>query len=188
MNIIDRFIEYVKIPTMSDPNSETYPSSAKQLVLAKLLKEQLRDLVDKVELTDTGIVYGFLKSNYECEETIGLIAHMDTSPDMSDENVNPRIINNYDGSVVELNEKVLMDPKDFSCLLNDIGSDIIVTDGTTLLGGDDKAGIAIIMDVLERIKENPEIKHKNLAIAFTPDEYGVIPWPIDNYKWATYNT
>lgn len=170
MNIIDRFIEYVKIPTMSDQNSETYPSSAKQLVLARLLKEQLSDLVDKVKLTDTGIVYGFLKSNYECEETIGLIAHMDTSPDMSDENVNPRIINNYDGSVVELNEKVLMDPKDFSCLLNDIGSDIIVTDGTTLLGGDDKAGIAIIMDVLERIKENPEIKHKNLAIAFTPDE------------------
>ena len=170
MNIIDRFIEYVKIPTMSDPNSEAYPSSAKQLVLAKLLKEQLSELVDKAELTDTGIVYGFLKSNYECDETIGLIAHMDTSPDMSDENVNPRIINNYDGSPIKLNDNVVMDPKDFPCLLKDIGSDIIVTDGTTLLGGDDKAGIAIIMDVLERLKENPEIKHKNLAIAFTPDE------------------
>ena len=170
MNIIDRFIEYVKIPTMSDPNSEAYPSSAKQLVLAKLLKEQLSELVDKTELTDTGIVYGFLKSNYECDETIGLIAHMDTSPDMSDENVNPRIINNYDGSPIKLNDNVVMDPKDFPCLLKDIGSDIIVTDGTTLLGGDDKAGIAIIMDVLERLKENPEIKHKNLAIAFTPDE------------------
>ncbi len=188
MNIIDRFVEYVKIPTMSDPNGDTYPSSSKQIVLAKLLKEQLANLVDKVELTDTGIVYGFLKANYECNETIGLIAHMDTSPDMSDENVNPRVINNYDGTVIKLNENIIMNPKDFPCLLNDIGADIMVTDGTTLLGGDDKAGIAIIMDVLERLKENPKIKHKNLAIAFTPDEYGVIPCSVDNYKWATYNT
>lgn len=170
MNIIDRFAEYVKIPTMSNPNSDTYPSSSKQLVLAKLLKEQLANLVDKVELTDTGIVYGFLKTNYESNETIGLIAHMDTSPDMSDENVNPRVINNYDGTAIKLNENITMNPKDFPCLLNDIGADIMVTDGTTLLGGDDKAGVAIIMDVLERLKENPEIKHKNLAIAFTPDE------------------
>ncbi len=172
MDIVDRFIEYCKIPTMSDPYSSKSPSSEKQLVLANLLRDQLKELVNEVNLTDKGIVYGFLKSNYECDETIGLIAHMDTSPDMSDIGVNPRIIEKYDGSTIVLNKEknIKMSPSDFPVLNLDIGSDIMVTDGTTLLGGDDKAGIAIIMDVLETLKNNPNILHKNISIAFTPDE------------------
>ena len=172
MDIVDRFIEYCKIPTMSDPYSSTSPSSDKQLVLAKLLKDQLSELVDEVTLTDKGVVYGFLKTNCKSTETIGLIAHMDTSPDMSDINVNPRIIEKYDGSTIVLNKEknIKMSPNEFPILNLDIGSDIMVTDGNTLLGGDDKAGIAIIMDVLETLKNNPDIKHKGLAIAFTPDE------------------
>lgn len=172
MDIVDRFIEYCKIPTMSNPYSSKSPSSEKQLVLANLLRDQLKELVNEVNLTDKGIVYGFLKSNYECDETIGLIAHMDTSPDMSDIGVNPRIIKKYDGSTIVLNKEknIKMSPSDFPVLNLDIGSDIMVTDGTTLLGGDDKAGIAIIMDVLETLKNNPNILHKNISIAFTPDE------------------
>ncbi len=172
MDIVDRFIEYCKIPTMSNPYSSKSPSSEKQLVLANLLRDQLKELVNEVNLTDKGIVYGFLKSNYECDETIGLIAHMDTSPDMSDIGVNPRIIEKYDGSTIILNKEknIKMSPSDFPVLNLDIGSDIMVTDGTTLLGGDDKAGIAIIMDVLETLKNNPNILHKNISIAFTPDE------------------
>ncbi len=172
MDIVDRFIEYCKIPTMSNPYSSKSPSSEKQLVLANLLRDQLKELVNEVNLTDKGIVYGFLKSNYECDETIGLIAHMDTSPDMSDIGVNPRIIEKYDGSTIVLNKEknIKMSPSDFPVLNLDIGSDIMVTDGTTLLGGDDKAGIAIIMDVLETLKNNPNILHKNISIAFTPDE------------------
>lgn len=185
MNIIERFEQYCKIPTMSDPYSDTYPTSAKQLVLAKLLKEQLEEIADEVNLTDKGIVYGFLKSNYDTKETVGLVAHMDTSPDMSDENVNPRIIEKYDGSIIKLNDKVIMDPKDFPSLTHDIGADIMVTDGNTLLGGDDKAGIAIIMDVLETLHENPNIKHKNIAVAFTPDEE--VGKGCDNFDVAYFN-
>ena len=185
MDIIDRFIEYIKIPTTSDPKSNTYPSTKKQLVLAKLLKEQLKDLTDKVILTDTGIVYAFLNSNYNTNETIGLIAHMDTSPDMSDEFVKPRIIHNYDGSIIKLNEKIFMDPKDFTSLKNDIGADIMVTDGNTLLGGDDKAGIAIIMDVLTRLKQDKNFKHKNIVVAFTPDEE--IGRGCDNFDLSLFN-
>ncbi len=172
MDIVDRFMQYCKIPTMSDPYSDKSPSSDKQLVLAKLLKDQLSELVDEVNLTDKGIVYGFLKTNCDSKETVGLIAHMDTSPDMSDINVNPRIIEKYDGSTIVLNKEknIKMSPNEFPILNLDIGSDIMVTDGNTLLGGDDKAGIAIIMDVLQTLKNNPDIKHKGLAIAFTPDE------------------
>lgn len=173
MDIVERFIEYCKIPTMSDPYSSTSPSSEKQWVLAKKLEKELSDLGLETKLSDTCVVYGRLKSNTDKKvDTIGLIAHMDTSPDMSDENVNPRIIENYDGGEIVLNDKlnIKMSPKDFPCLSKDVGSDLIVTDGTTLLGGDDKAGIAVIMDVLEKLINNPDIKHGEIAIAFTPDE------------------
>ena len=173
MNIVDRFIEYAKIPTMSDPCSTVSPSSDKQWVLAKLLKKQLEELGLDTKLSDEGVVYGYLKGNVEArKDTIGFIAHMDTSPDMSDLNVNPRIIEKYDGKDIVLNKElnIVMKPNDFPCLLKDKGADIIVTDGKSLLGGDDKAGIAIIMDMLETLKNNPSIKHSDIKIAFTPDE------------------
>ena len=174
MDIVDRFIEYVKIPTMSDPCSSSVPSSSKQLVLAKKLYEELKDLgLDEVRLDDSGIVYGKLRANTDLKkEKIGLIAHMDTSPDMSDVDVNPRIIKDYDGEDIVLNDdlNIIMKTSDFPCLIKDKGADLIVTDGKTLLGADDKAGVAIIMDVLTSLISNPNIKHGDISVAFTPDE------------------
>ena len=174
MDIVERFIKYVKIPTMSDPCSNSSPSSKKQLVLAKMLYDELKELgLDEVKLSDSGIVYAKLRANSDLKkEKIGLIAHMDTSPDMSDINVNPRIIKNYDGEDIVLNKElnIIMRKSDFPCLIKDKGADLIVTDGTTLLGADDKAGVAIIMDVLSKLVLNPSIKHGDISIAFTPDE------------------
>lgn len=174
MDIVERFIKYVKIPTMSDPCSNSSPSSKKQLVLAKMLYDELKELgLDEVKLSDSGIVYAKLRANSDLKkEKIGLIAHMDTSPDMSDINVSPRIIKNYDGEDIVLNKElnIIMRTSDFPCLIKDKGVDLIVTDGTTLLGADDKAGVAIIMDVLSKLVLNPSIKHGDISIAFTPDE------------------
>ena len=174
MDIVDRFIEYVKIPTMSDPCSSSVPSSAKQLVLAKKLYEELIDLgLDEVRLDDSGIVYGKLKANTDLKkDKIGLIAHMDTSPDMLDEGANPRIIKDYDGKDIVLNKgmNIVMKTSDFPCLIKDKGADLIVTDGKTLLGADDKAGVAIIMDVLSKLVSDSSIKHGDISVAFTPDE------------------
>lgn len=174
MDIVERFIKYVKIPTMSDPCSNSSPSSKKQLVLAKMLYDELKELgLDEVKLSDSGIVYAKLRANSDLKkEKIGLIAHMDTSPDMSDINVSPRIIKNYDGEDIVLNKElnIVMRKSDFPCLIKDKGADLIVTDGTTLLGADDKAGVAIIMDVLSKLVLNPSIKHGDISIAFTPDE------------------
>ena len=174
MDIVERFIKYVKIPTMSDPCSNSSPSSKKQLVLAKMLYDELKELgLDEVKLSDSGIVYAKLRANSDLKkEKIGLIAHMDTSPDMSDINVSPRIIKNYDGEDIVLNKElnIVMRTSDFPCLIKDKGADLIVTDGTTLLGADDKAGVAIIMDVLSKLVLNPSIKHGDISIAFTPDE------------------
>ena len=174
MDIVERFIKYVKIPTMSDPCSNSSPSSKKQLVLAKMLYDELKELgLDEVKLSDSGIVYAKLRANSDLKkEKIGLIAHMDTSPDMSDINVSPRIIKNYDGEDIVLNKElnIIMRTSDFPCLIKDKGADLIVTDGTTLLGADDKAGVAIIMDVLSKLVLNPSIKHGDISIAFTPDE------------------
>ena len=174
MDIVERFIKYVKIPTMSDPCSNSSPSSKKQLVLAKMLYDELKELgLDEVKLSDSGIVYAKLRANSDLKkEKIGLIAHMDTSPDMSDINVSPRIIKNYDGEDIVLNKElnIVMRTSDFPCLIKDKGADLIVTDGTTLLGADDKAGVAIIMDVLSKLVLNHSIKHGDISIAFTPDE------------------
>ena len=174
MDIVERFIKYVKIPTMSDPCSNSSPSSKKQLVLAKMLYDELKELgLDEVKLSDSGIVYAKLRANSDLKkEKIGLIAHMDTSPDMSDINVSPRIIKNYDGEDIVLNKElnIVMRTSDFPCLIKDKGADLIVTDGTTLVGADDKAGVAIIMDVLSKLVLNPSIKHGDISIAFTPDE------------------
>lgn len=174
MNIVDRFISYCKIPTMSSEESITAPSTLKQFALAKQLVSDLENLgLNDITLTDECIVYAHLKANTDKPtKKIGFVAHMDTSPDMNDEGCNPRIIENYNGEDIVLNKElnIVMTKEAFPHLKKDIGSDLIVTDGTTLLGGDDKAGIAAIMDMLQTLKENPEIKHGQISIAFTPDE------------------
>lgn len=172
MSALDKFLKYVSFDTQSDPESETVPSTAKQLVLARVLEQELKDLgLSDVKLADTGVVYATLPATQgrENDVQIGLISHMDTAGEMSGKDVRPRIIKNYDGGVIELNEEFSMSPERFGELNKVIGDDLVVTDGTTLLGGDDKAGIAIIMESLEKmIKEGRP--HGTVWVAFTPDE------------------
>lgn len=174
MKIKDRFLNYVSIDTQSDENSLTYPSTNKQLNLARKLVEELQDLgVTNAYLNKYGIVYAKILANCtEIKEKIGFIAHMDTAPDFTGQDVKPTIINHYDGSNIVLNKEqnIILSSKTFPSLLNNIGETLIVTDGTTLLGADDKAGIAIIMSFIEEIINNPLIKHGQISIAFTPDE------------------
>ena len=174
MNLINRFVKYIKIDTESDEAVAKTPSTDKQFVLAKLLVQELEALhLEDIELTNSCIVYAKLPSNTDVEcPKIGFIAHMDTSPDMSGANVKPQLLRNYQGGVITLNKalNIKLDPKEFPCLLDDIGADLIVTDGTTLLGADDKAGIAEIMEMLAQLVSHPEIKHGDIMVAFTPDE------------------
>ena len=173
MNIIERFLKYVSFDTQSDDTTHTTPSTDKQLILAQYLVDELHQLsIDNAYLDDHGIVYAYIDANNNSNQAIGLIAHMDTSLDMSGENIKPRIINNYDGSPILLNSSlnIVMHPNTFTSLTECIGQDLIVTDGTTLLGADDKAGIAIIMDYIHYVVSHPEYKHCKICIAFTPDE------------------
>lgn len=174
MDIIQRFLNYVSIDTQSDESSLTSPSTDKQFNLAHVLYDELKCLgISDLKLTDNCIVYARIPANTDEDyDRIGFIAHMDTSPDFKGKDVKPRIIKNYDGSAIALNEElqIVLDPHNFECLKRDIGSDLIVTDGTTLLGADDKAGIAIIMDMAQRIMSDNTVKHGDIAIAFTPDE------------------
>ena len=170
MSISDKFIEYVKINTQSEPYSTTVPSSQCQYDLANLLKKQLDDL-GLITKLDKGYVYGHLLSNSDKQcDTIGLIAHMDTAPDFSGLNVKPRIINKWDGNDIKLNEERTISLEQFPHMKSYIGDDIVVTDGNTLLGADDKAGIAIIMETIEYLVNHKEIKHGDIKICFTPDE------------------
>ncbi|MCH5180362.1 MAG: peptidase T [Erysipelotrichales bacterium] len=173
MNIRDRFIEYVKIDTQSDESSNTYPSTAKQLDLAKKLVEELQQLgISNAYLDKYGIVYAKIPKNTdEIVDKIGLIAHMDTSPDCSGKDVEPRIIEKYNGEDIVLNkdENIILDTKTFPSLLKNVGETLVVTNGKTLLGADDKAGIAIIMTFIEKLLAS-DIKHGQISIAFTPDE------------------
>ena len=165
---IERFIRYAKIDTQADENSETVPSTAKQKNLSNLLVEELKELgLNDAYMDEYGIVYAHLDGE---GEVIGLNAHVDTALEVIDENVNPQIINNWDGKDIKLNDKYSLSVNEFPHLKEHIGKDLVVTDGNTLLGADDKAGIAIIMGVLDYIKEHPEFKHHPLAIAFTNDE------------------
>ena len=173
MNIKERFINYVKMDTQSDANSLTSPSTMKQLDLSKLLVKELEELdVKRVLLDKFGIVYAHVPANVDGAKTIGLVAHVDTAGEMSGKDVNPRLISNYQGTDIVLNEtkNIVMKVEEFPHLKRVIGQDIIVTDGTTLLGADNKAGVAIIMDVVKYLKEHPEIPHGDIKIAFTPDE------------------
>lgn len=173
MNVQERFLHYVSFDTQSDEHSQTTPSSLKQLKLAEALVDEMKAIgIQDAYVDEFGIVYGTIPANTKKDvKAIGFIAHMDTSPDMSGKNVNPRIIPAYDGSDIVLNEElgISMGIQDFDCLKHKIGDDLIVTDGTTLLGADDKAGIAEIMTMAEvLLREDRE--HGKICIAFTPDE------------------
>jgi tripeptide aminopeptidase len=173
-DVIDRFIRYVQMDTQSDPKSTSCPSSEKQLELAKLLVNELQSMgVDDVKLDNNGYVIGSLPTNVNhYVPTIGWIAHMDTSPEMNGANVNPQFVKNYDGADIILNasEDIVLSPKDFPDLLKYKGQTLITTDGTSLLGADDKAGIAAIMSAVKHLTDHPEIPHGTIRIGFTPDE------------------
>lgn len=172
MKVHERFLNYVKIDTQSVPDVEKIPSSEKQKDLGKLLVEEMISMgIQDAYMDPNGYVYGTVPGNIE-GPTIGFIAHMDTSPDMPGNNVNPKIIHNYDGSDIILNEEkqIVMKTEMFEHLLKYKGQDLIVTDGTTLLGADNKAGIAEILSMAEYFINNPEIKHGTIKIGFTPDE------------------
>ena len=173
MNIVERFIRYVKFDTQSSENSTTVPSTPKQMVFARYLRdEMIAEGLHDVVLDDKGYLYATLPSTMDdgTAPTIGFISHYDTSPDCSGAGVHPRIVEHYDGSDILLSEGIVSSPKKFPELLKHVGEDLIVTDGTTLLGGDDKAGIAEIMQAVCYLRDHPEIKHGKIRIAFNPDE------------------
>ncbi len=173
-HIINRFVKYITIDTQSDPNNAAFPSSEKQWNLAKLLELELKTIgLTDVKLDKNCYLTATLPSNITNKvPTIGFIAHIDTSPDFSAEHVNPQIHKNYNGKVIVLNaaEKIVLDPKDFKELLNYKGQTLITTDGNSLLGADDKAGITEIVTAMEYLLMHPELKHGTLKICFTPDE------------------
>lgn len=168
----ERFLEYVKIDTKSDTTTGTTPSTKGQLVLADILAKELKEMgLNDVTISEYGYVYATLEKN--CNKnipTIGFIAHMDTAPDYSGKDVNPQIVKNYDGGDIKLNEDTVLSPKFSPELKNYVGKTLITTDGTTLLGADDKAGIAEIMTAVEYLINHPEIEHGDIKIGFTPDE------------------
>ncbi|MBS6460058.1 MAG: peptidase T [Alistipes sp.] len=173
MELKERFLKYVAIDTQSSEESETFPSTGKQWTLLNLLVEEMKALgLTEVSIDKYGYAMGTIPASEGCEDApvIGFLAHVDTSPDMSGENVRPRIIDNYDGSDIVLNNALTMRVADFPELKNFVGHTLIHTDGTTLLGADDKAGIAEIMTAAEYLLAHPEIKHGKIRIGFTPDE------------------
>ena len=185
--ILDRFLRYVAIDTQSDENSESQPSAAKELDLLKLLCKELNDMGVEATLDEYGYVMGTIPSNIDKKvPVIGFIAHVDTSPDASGKDVKPQIISNYDGGDIELKGMpgLALKPSEFPELLNHKGETLITTDGTTLLGADDKAGVAEIMNAVQYIVEHPEFKHGEIKIGFTPDEEigrGVVKFDVKRF-------
>lgn len=172
MNLVERFLNYTKFDTQSAEESESVPSTAKQWIFARYLKEELeREGLADIVLDEKGYVYATLPANTDDDvPTIGFIAHYDTSPDCSGANVKPRIVKHYNGGDIVLGEGIVSSPKRFPELLQHIGEDLIVTDGTTLLGADDKAGIAEIVQAMAYLMAHPNIRHGKIRIAFNPDE------------------
>lgn len=172
--VLDRFLHYVSFDTQSMDDQEQVPSTEKQLALAKALKEELEAMgASQVRMSEHGYVYAVIPATADHPvRSLGFVAHMDTAPAMSGKNVKPRIVERYDGQDLVLNEekKIVMRVKDFPGMLDCVGKDLIVTDGTTLLGADDKAGIAEIMTMAEFFLSHPEIPHGKICISFTPDE------------------
>ncbi|MFL0123353.1 peptidase T [Tenacibaculum maritimum] len=173
-HIIDRFVKYVTVDTESDPNNPAFPSTEKQWDLAKILVEELKQIgMEDVTLDDNCYIMATLPSNLDYEvPTIGFVAHIDTSPDFTGANVKPQIHKNYDGKDILLNqeENIVLSPDYFEDLLQYKGQTIITTDGTTLLGADDKAGVTEIVSAMEYLIQNPTLKHGKIRICFTPDE------------------
>lgn len=193
MTVIDRFLKYVTFDTQSDENTGVTPSTAKQMVFAKYLQQELQELgLEEISLDENGYLFATLPANIDRPvPVIGFISHMDTSPDMSGENVKPRIVENYDGTDIVLcnKENIVLSPSQFPELLDHKGEDLIVTDGHTLLGADDKAGIAEIVSAVAYLKEHPEIKHGKIRIGFNPDEeigLGAHKFDVQKFgaKWA----
>ena len=191
MDIVERFLGYVRFDTQSKEDSETTPSTAKQLVFAKYLSEELsREGLRDVELDADGYVYATLPASEGVEAPrIGFISHYDTSPDASGANIKPRIVKGYDGGDVRLDGGAVLSPVRFPELLRHKGEDLIVTDGTTLLGADDKAGIAEIVQAMAYLREHPEIKHGEIRVGFNPDEeigLGARKFDVEKFgcRWA----
>ncbi|EEX47900.1 peptidase T [Jonquetella anthropi] len=207
--LVQRFIRYITTPTQSDDTSKTVPSTPTQHVLAKMLGQELRDLgLSDVKVTEHAYVTAKLPGNNPTAPCIGLIAHIDTALEVTDDTVNPRIVENYDGTPIVLDKggTTVLSPDAFPSLKDHIGSDLIVTDGTTLLGADDKAGIAEIMTAVEYLKDHPEISRGDVAVCFCPDEeighgaslldlkdfgaqfaYTVDGTGSDTFNWETFN-
>lgn len=174
MTLVDRFLKYVSFDTQSDELTGLTPSTPGQMVFARYLKEELETLgLEEISLDENGYLFATLPANTDKPvPVIGFIAHLDTSPDMSGKNVSPRIVANYDGKDIVLcaEENVILSPAQFPELLSHVGEDLIVTDGRTLLGADDKAGIAEIISAMVYLQQHPEIKHGKIRIGFNPDE------------------
>lgn len=193
MTVIERFLKYVTFDTQSDESTGVTPSTAKQMVFAEYLKSELEALgLEEISLDENGYLFATLPANVNREiPTIGFIAHMDTSPDMSGTDVKPRIVENYDGKPIVLcaEDSIVLSPEQFPELLDHVGEDLIVTDGHTLLGADDKAGIAEIVGAMAYLKEHPEIEHGKIRIGFNPDEeigLGAHKFDVEKFgcKWA----
>lgn len=173
MSITDRFLKYVSFCTTSDEETNMTPSTPGQMTFAKYLRDELMALgMQEVELDNNGYIMATLPANVEGKPTIGFIAHMDTAPDASGKNIHPRIVSQYDGKDIVLNEKenIVLETSKYPEILRYEGQDIIVTDGKTLLGADDKAGIAEIVSACEYLIQHPDIKHGKIRVGFTPDE------------------
>ena len=193
MTVIERFLKYVTFDTQSDESTGVTPSTPKQMVFAQYLKTELEELgLKDISLDENGYLFVTLPSNVNHEvPVVGFIAHMDTSPDMSGENVKPRIVEKYDGKDIPLcaEENIILSPANFPELLDHVGEDLIVTDGHTLLGADDKAGIAEIVGAVAYLIAHPEIKHGDIRIGFNPDEeigLGAHKFDVEKFgaKWA----
>lgn len=193
MTVIERFLKYVTFDTQSDESTGVTPSTPKQMVFAQYLKTELEELgLKDISLDENGYLFATLPSNVDHEvPVVGFIAHMDTSPDMSGENVKPRIVEKYDGKDIPLcaAENIILSPANFPELLDHVGEDLIVTDGHTLLGADDKAGIAEIVGAVAYLIAHPEIKHGDIRIGFNPDEeigLGAHKFDVEKFgaKWA----
>lgn len=193
MTVIERFLKYVTFDTQSDESTGVTPSTPKQMVFAQYLKTELEELgLKDIFLDENGYLFATLPSNVDHEvPVVGFIAHMDTSPDMSGENVKPRIVEKYDGKDIPLcaEENIILSPANFPELLDHVGEDLIVTDGHTLLGADDKAGIAEIVGAVAYLIAHPEIKHGDIRIGFNPDEeigLGAHKFDVEKFgaKWA----
>ena len=171
MDITERFLNYTKFDTQSSEDSDSVPSTPKQLIFAEYLKKELiNEGLSDVEMDDKGYIYASLKANVKGVPTIGFISHYDTSPDCSGADINPQIVHQYDGSDILLSEGIVSSPAKFPELLKHVGEDLIVTDGKTLLGADDKAGIAEIVQAMCWLRDHKEVKHGEIRIAFNPDE------------------